>query len=151
MGNNLTLLAINQYCWKWNFSFEPVCLSVGLSVGRFVCHNCLRGQEVSLPCSYRSTSLFAVLEHLPKKSGVLLDLLKVIVLFLYYYGWIAKTQSYLIDRMRELTSLNWIHLINHICIKLHFTSSIYYPNILYGVEIIKLKSSQQDRQNKERI
>ena len=39
-----------------------ICRSVRrrLSVGRSVCHNFLKGQKVTLPCSYRSTCLMII-------------------------------------------------------------------------------------------
>ena len=43
--------------WTQHKLFTPVCPSIGWLVGQSVCHNFLKGQEVSLPCSYRSTCL----------------------------------------------------------------------------------------------
>ena len=42
--------------WMWNSPMtRPVSLSVGWSVSRSVFHNFLKGREVLLPCSFRST------------------------------------------------------------------------------------------------
>ena len=53
-------VTLNRCYWKCNFPMTPhvrllVGWLVGRSVGRSVCHNFLKGREVTLPCSYRST------------------------------------------------------------------------------------------------
>ena len=49
-------LSPGKHYWKGNFSMTPsVGRSVFFSVGWSVCHNFLKGREVTPPCSYRST------------------------------------------------------------------------------------------------
>ena len=45
------------YQWKCNFPMTPHPF-VSWSVGRSVCHNFLKGQEVTLPCSNRRTFFY---------------------------------------------------------------------------------------------
>ena len=49
--------ATEQIMDYWKLLHEPSYPSVGWSVGWFVCHDFLKGQEVTLPCSYRNSSL----------------------------------------------------------------------------------------------
>ena len=62
--NSLVFLLVKRFVrthirmlLKVKLPYDPVCPSVGWSVGRLVCHTFLKGQEVSLPCYYRSTQI----------------------------------------------------------------------------------------------
>ena len=58
--SSLLLFFVAPY-WSCNIpiNYDPSCPSVGRLVGWSVCHNFLKGWEVTLPCSYRSTCFAA--------------------------------------------------------------------------------------------
>ena len=62
---------IERDIWKSNFPIiRSVSRSVGRSVGWLICHNFLKGREVTLLCFYRSTCLFVCMHRLRKSSSM---------------------------------------------------------------------------------